>query len=56
MKEALTSIFKLILTLTISYLIVSYLSSNFYPWEWNVVVKIISIGMIMGSLRVAIED
>ena len=56
MKEALTSLFKLILALASSYLILSYLSSNLNPWEWNVVVKIISIGMIMGSLRVAIED
>lgn len=56
MKQGLIAILKLILALTISYLILSYLSSNFNPWEWNVFVKIISIGMIIGSLRVAIED
>lgn len=52
MKELL----KLILGLAISYIILSYLSSNFNPWEWNIVVKIISIGMIVGSFRFAIED
>ncbi len=52
MKEIL----KLILGLAVSYVILSYLSSNFNPWEWNVVVKVISIAMIAGSFRFAIEE
>jgi len=56
MKEALILIFKLILALTKSYLILSYLSSNFNPWKWHVIVKILSIMMLFGAIRVAIED
>lgn len=56
MKDRLIKIAGAIVGLGICYLVLFFLTTELNPWKWHVIVKILSIMMLFGAVRVATED
>lgn len=56
MKDRLIKIVGAIVGLGVCYLILFFLTTEPNPWKWHVIVKILSIIMLFGAIRVAIEE
>lgn len=55
MKDRLIKIAGSIVGLGVCYLILFFLTTEPNPWKWHVIVKVFSIMMLFGLIRVAIE-